>query len=393
MLEQAIIDADALKEAAVKNAETLVLEKFSNQIKSAVETLLEQDMPGMPDLSDMPGAGADLSAGLGLEGEEDAEAAEQPESSVMEHIPNAATTRKDEMVQIPLDALMEEIRLMGQELQFNGDSVVGESLLGEDPPPAPGPGTPGATPAETDCPDGFWWDPDQGETGECVPEEHVEPEPPGAGMEEDLSLDEDILASIAEQLVVDHKPQKSGWAGTSESIMELSEEELLALEQDSERLEKREAIRKAVAALENVNEAVVKQNTRLQGSVKESTDQINKLMHAVRYLSEKLESTNLSNAKLLYQNKALESDSLNERQKHKLAEAISKADNIDEAKVIFETLQSTVGSTSHKKQPKSLSEAVETSSSVILASRKRNPDRQKKAPAEFDRWKFLAGIK
>ena len=34
MLEQAIIDADALKEAALKNAETLVLEKYSNQIKN-----------------------------------------------------------------------------------------------------------------------------------------------------------------------------------------------------------------------------------------------------------------------------------------------------------------------------------------------------------------------
>ena len=32
LLEQAIIDAEALKEAATKNAETLVLEKFSNQI-------------------------------------------------------------------------------------------------------------------------------------------------------------------------------------------------------------------------------------------------------------------------------------------------------------------------------------------------------------------------
>ena len=33
MLEQAIIDAGALKEAAVKNAESLVLDKFSDQIK------------------------------------------------------------------------------------------------------------------------------------------------------------------------------------------------------------------------------------------------------------------------------------------------------------------------------------------------------------------------
>ena len=45
MLQQAIIDATALKEAAVRNAETLVLEKYSNEIKDAVETLLEQEEP------------------------------------------------------------------------------------------------------------------------------------------------------------------------------------------------------------------------------------------------------------------------------------------------------------------------------------------------------------
>ena len=45
MLEQAIIDAESLKDAATKNAETLVLEKYSAQIKGAVETILEQEDP------------------------------------------------------------------------------------------------------------------------------------------------------------------------------------------------------------------------------------------------------------------------------------------------------------------------------------------------------------
>ncbi len=43
MLEQAIIDAEALREAATKNAETLILEKYSSQIKESIETLLEQE--------------------------------------------------------------------------------------------------------------------------------------------------------------------------------------------------------------------------------------------------------------------------------------------------------------------------------------------------------------
>ena len=43
MLEQAIIDAEALKEAALKNAEQAIIEKYSEEVKNAVDGLLEQD--------------------------------------------------------------------------------------------------------------------------------------------------------------------------------------------------------------------------------------------------------------------------------------------------------------------------------------------------------------
>ena len=42
MLKQAILDAEALREVALKNAEAALLEKYSGQIKEAVEQLLEQ---------------------------------------------------------------------------------------------------------------------------------------------------------------------------------------------------------------------------------------------------------------------------------------------------------------------------------------------------------------
>ena len=42
MLEQAIVDAQALREAALKNAEQALIEKFAPQIKDAVESLLEE---------------------------------------------------------------------------------------------------------------------------------------------------------------------------------------------------------------------------------------------------------------------------------------------------------------------------------------------------------------
>ena len=43
MLEQAIIDATALREAAIKSAEQAVVEKYSPEIKEAVEKLMEEN--------------------------------------------------------------------------------------------------------------------------------------------------------------------------------------------------------------------------------------------------------------------------------------------------------------------------------------------------------------
>ena len=65
LLEQAIVDATALREAALKNAEAAVIEKYSDQIKEAVETMLfEQEEPASaleeePVVDDMPLAAND----------------------------------------------------------------------------------------------------------------------------------------------------------------------------------------------------------------------------------------------------------------------------------------------------------------------------------------------
>ena len=44
MLEQAIVDAAALREAALKNAEQSLIEKYAPQIKEAVDSLLDKDI-------------------------------------------------------------------------------------------------------------------------------------------------------------------------------------------------------------------------------------------------------------------------------------------------------------------------------------------------------------
>lgn len=370
MLEQAIIDAEALREAATKNAETLILEKYSNQIKGAVESLLEQEDPAAGSLDDLTD---DLMASPDTDAPSPSTA---EQSSVMEHIPLATTAENNEQVEIPLDQLLEEVSNLTQALRFNGD-VVGDPELYEH--------------NMVDFDDDLL---EEGVNEDDYLEEELfleddffleEGEP---SMVTDLS-DEDTLE---EQLTVDLAgPNKSGWAGMPESEIHLAEEELLALEQDSKIREERAAMRKAVQDLQAVSESTNKQNTKLAAALKKSTKFTTELKDAVEILKEKLDKASVVNAKLLYQNKALESDSLNERQKQKLVEAVSNAETIEEAKVIFETLQNTVGSTSRKQQPNSLSEAVQKSSSVILSSRKENSGGQKTNPT-LNRWKFLAGI-
>ena len=372
MLEQAIIDADALKEAATKNAETLVLEKYSSQIKEAVETLLEQEELAPP------GAGADPMA-VPDDTPEAAITEPTEESSVMEHIPLAVTSENNEQVEIPLDQLLEEVSVLTQALRFDGDIVADPELYEHN-----------LVEFDDDLLEEELYEDDYLEEelyeDDYLEEDFSEEEP---SMVTDLS-EEDY--PLEEQLTVDLAgTNKSGWAGLPEGDLRLAEEELLALEQDSKIREEKAALRKAVEDLKAVNESAEKRNTKLTKALNKSTKFVTKLRDAVVILEEKLDKASVANAKLLYQNKALDSDSLNERQKQKLVEAVSNAETIEEAKVIFETLQNTVGSTSRKPQPNSLSEAVQKSSSMILSARKENSGGQKTNPT-LSRWKFLAGI-
>ena len=80
-----------------------------------------------------------------------------------------------------------------------------------------------------------------------------------------------------------------------------------------------------------------------------------------------------------------------ERQKEKIVEAISKADTIQEAKIVFDTLQETITSSPAEKKMTSLSEAVSRRSTLLVGAR--NEQKERVANPAFDRLQRLAGIK
>ena len=384
LLERAIIDAKALKEAALKNAEQLVIEKYQLEVKEAMNQLLEDETAdAMADLfGDEGGAEAGMEDLEGAEeatdemGEEEIEPTIAPDD-VEAQIPDAFMSDDDEIIQIKLDSLDDEIEDEDEIGLFGGDDELADDEIGIDIQDED----------EMDVDMGMEADVDtDGETGmgadvgvDITPDLMQEVLDELGLNEEEIDLDE-----LMEAVRVDFEPVKSGWAGTPEKIMQEYESMLLAREQDSKVKEENEELRKTVASLQKENKTISSAALKLQEQNKEFST-------AFETLQEKLETLNVSNAKLLYINQALENASLNERQKRKIVEAISKAETVQEAKIVFETMNDTVATTSDVKKEATLSEMVSRKSSLLVAARKEQT--QKDANPLFNRMQALAGIK
>ena len=192
--------------------------------------------------------------------------------------------------------------------------------------------------------------------------------------EEELDMEDTDISELLEELIVDLSGDDlTGWAGRPESDKAYAREIRLARSASTENQEKVKAMKKSVDKLMEQKDSLQKDNNRLK--------------EAVVYLKNKLDEVNLQSAKLHYVNRTLNSASLNERQKEKIVESIQSSESIEEAKVIYETLQSAVGPS--KKQPKSLSEAIQRPSLSVRRRKNSSDDRENAAKQRFQ---LLAGI-
>ncbi len=352
LLEQAIVDAQALKNAALKNAEQMVIEKYSDQIKQAVTTLLEQEEEEnmFADLAGDTDVGADTTTESELN-DPDVEASDK---AIMEEVPVSSDTSADgKVVELDLEALKEKIEKIEEE----------EGIT-------PGP--------------------------------EVDRDAVASDMEDDIkaSADADSLATesvermiedaLAEALKVDIKPTKRGWMGAPDEDFDHALEQELARREDTEVKEEMEALEKKIKELQESNKKLAAKNRRIVQEANDLGDEKKKLIGMIGTLKEKFDVVNTSNAKLLYINRTLDCGSLNERQKKKIVEAIAKAQDANEAKVIFETLQNTVESTDKKSGPKSLREAVDRKPSLL--ARPRGEKKNTSANIFAERMQRLAGI-
>jgi hypothetical protein len=365
LLEQAIIDAAALKEAALKNAEASIIEKYSVEVKEALKNLLEAEEDPMA--APMPDAGMPPA----------------PVEEPIKDIPLAATEgeklcpckEEEDKIEIDLDAIAAKLQDMSGPTSTDSFGTTGTSAMG----------VPMTQQQELGLGEGFY------RIDRNVLKES-----------NDVVLEfnkKDLLAMLEEDTQVsigglDPKHNDLRFKGETWSVggpsnhtqdaIKLSKAQVAAAE------EEKEAAQKELEKMKKERDKTNKSLETLSESNTQLTSKIEQYESVVSVLKEKLDSFALSNAKLLYVNRVLSNVSLNERQKNNIVEKLSNAKTPDEAKTIFETLQSSVQSANRNDAPKSLNEAVTRNVISSLSGRREQEATQ---PPMVERMQILAGIK
>jgi hypothetical protein len=364
LLEQAIVDAAALKDAALKNAEQAIIEKYAPEIKEAVDSLLEAE--GDLGLGGDEDPLADLG---GLGGEEDPLAADAPPAATPD-APLAATDgeklcacpEEDEVVEINFDQLVQQMEDEEASTETSQEDLA--AGIGG-PPPGEAPTGMGALGEEIEI--------DEDKLKEILFETSAD--------SDEIEISEDLISAIAaelsEELTIDIGVDSGTGLGGGTTPS--------ARREDAIEVDKALAAQEVEDQRKESEEKEEKLNEKIE-SLSESNTKLKKTVHA---LKTHVNEVNLSNAKLLYINRVLNSDSLNERQRSKIVDAISQAGSVEEAKTIFETLQSTMGNSAKRRQPQSLSEAVSRSGSSVLPRRQ---PKTKSVDPTITRMRKLAGL-
>lgn len=342
LLEEAIVDAKALKEAALKNAENAVLEKYSQEVKGALSALLEQD--------DM---------GLGLE----EETATDPElTEFIDEVPYAFQNEEldapglDEIVEIDFDALKQ--RLEEEDEVVEGDQLIDATAMADE-----------IALEEDQASDLDQMAKDGAEVASAEAGEDQENVETNESVDEEIAITEEMLSDLIEELVVDMTPRPQGWSSinSADNSIEQANNDAMAAAQAAH-LEEEELEEEVATAPDVVSDAEL-----YEAKISELTESTKELHALLIEAKNQLTKLNLENAKLVYQNKALNSTSLNERQKNQIAEAVQTANSVEEAGMIFETIQNAVGSTPDQRiRPQTLREAVQRPTSLLINSKKNN---------------------
>ena len=222
MLEQAIVDAKALKEAAIKNAESAVIDKYQEEVRQAMDSLLEQEEELDLGLDEQEEEG-----GLSMSVGGDDLGIDAPEAFTDDSDKLCACPDVDEEITIDFDQLR-------QEMDANEDAGGPEVALGVTEP-----------------------------KGLALEDDDEEIEL----VQEDL---ENLIKNVVEDLSVDLHPVGSGTLGTNDAETDQAEDSAIAGMRDDEVAEDEEEHLKAIGDLTDRLDETLSNNKGLKNKFVEA---------------------------------------------------------------------------------------------------------------------------
>jgi len=296
MLKEAIADAKAVKETAIANAKAALEEAFTPQLKSMLSLKLQE---------------------MELEEEETYEALGTINDPDTPTAHGNVAEDEDKMMEVDLEELLAELNEEeGDEVEEGEGENLYEAEEGEE----------------------------EGEEEEGEEEEEETVEVADMTVEELKDLIKDIVAQEmgGGEEMMDMGAEAGEEAAGEEEEINLDEllAELDSVEEGKEKVEEKkeeEGKKMEEAKKEEVEEA--------KKEAKKAKEDLEEAIKVIKFLKKELNEVNLLNAKNTYVNKIFKAKSLSESQKVNVLKSMDKATNVKEAKVIYESLVSTLSTT------------------------------------------------
>jgi len=378
MLEQAIIDANELREVALKSAQNTLREKYASEFEQIyMQSLNEGEEDPQDEPTDMVTPDTDETQILHDDENKSPEGEPAAEPSTEFNLDDFGNEEEDAVA----DDEAKKPSFVLDQLNFayeddDGEMVIdlGKFDLDDDEPLDMDSKVPSdINPASPQDGDKF---------------ETPEAKKAGADFKKEL---EATMPKTSQKTVSNTKDSKEEDFLSTESITQMMKD--LLSEEDSkmnileEQLEEKwvEASKKIEKKYQEKIAVLESKISNYQAILKES-ESLNS------DLSEKLTKATLAGLKLSYKNKTLNDDSLNERQKKSICKAISGASDFEQAKSIFENLKE--GISGNVKQ-ETLTETISRGSKAPMFVKK-SEKKDNEAPLLSEsmlRLKALAGIK
>lgn len=385
LLKEAIADAKALKETAIANAKAALEEAFEPRLKSMLSAKLEE-----MEKEDMDEAYDEVDEMKGSK-EEMTEETSEPHGNIGAQTPEGEPLgfleEEDMDEEMDLDEILAELE-EGEDKDDIKEADEDEEVEGEDEEVEAGDDE-----EEIDLEDmseddlkSFIEDviADMVEAGELEAGDEFDAEDE-MDSEEEIDID---VEDEAEAMMEGKEEVEEGLKDSMKALIKKAKEEGIVAFKDSKGNEVSfaEFLQDIAGGITGAMSGGGQATTKTPGSGVSEADE--DTMEEVNALRAELHEVNLLNAKLLYTNKIFRAKNLKEAQKVKVLEAFDKAETVKEAKLVFETMNSSLANT--KKQvvkenlgraSKSSGMAPQTKSNIVDV----NP--------QFARMQKLAGLR